>query len=167
MIDLTEQKYLKELFRYDPVSGKLYWRVNKSSRARIGVEANCLTKYGYYNVSIDYKRYLVHRIIWKMITGTDPDSIDHINGTRHDNRIENLRSVDTSINMKNKSIRKDNPHGKTGAYWNKQNKNWRATIGLNGKLKCLGSFKNKEDAVKARNEAELKYNFHENHGRSL
>lgn len=50
-----------------------------------------------------------------------------------------------------------NTSGVTGVNWLKKNKKWRAYITVGNKQVHLGSFENKEDAIKARKEAEIKY----------
>ena len=48
---------------------------------------------GYIQAHICRKTYRVHRIIWEMLKGPIPEGyvIDHIDGNRGNNRIENLR----------------------------------------------------------------------------
>jgi hypothetical protein len=52
-----------------------------------------------------------------------------------------------------------------GVGWNKQTQKWRSIVHVEGKGVFLGSFKNKEDAIKVRKQAEIEYGFHKNHGR--
>ena len=54
-----------------------------------------------------------------------------------------------------KSIR--NKSGVVGVSWNKKRNNWKASLIFNGKENYLGNFKNKDDAIKARLLAEVKY----------
>lgn len=56
--------------------------------------------------------------------------------------------------LKTKKIRSNNRSGCTGVCFDKASKKWRAEIMLKGKRKCLGKFKYKRDAVKARKTAE-------------
>jgi hypothetical protein len=88
-----------------------------------------------------------------------PDSIvvDHINHDGLDNRRENIRSCTNSQNLMNKRITSKNKSGFVGVAWRERDKMWRAHIGFNGKYIHLGHFKNIEDAVCARKEAEVKY----------
>ncbi len=86
--------------------------------------------------------------------------IDHINGIKFDNRLSNLRESTEIENLRNHKILSDaNKSGVCGVIFCKQNKKWQAYIGINNKQKHLGFFTNKVDAVKAREKAEIKYNF--------
>ena len=147
--------------------GKLYWKVNKGT-AKVGEEAGYINEdTGYIDVGFDYKRYQAHRIIWEMHYGSIPEGmeIDHIWHNKLDNRIENLRLVTPIENSRNKSKHKNNISGVTGVSWNKRDNKWNVYIGVNGKNKYLGSFSDFNQAVDIRKQAELKYQFHENHGK--
>jgi hypothetical protein len=57
---------------------------------------------GYIQIMIDGKIYLAHRLAWLYVHGVMPKkNIDHINGVKTDNRIENLRDVAQSVNLQN------------------------------------------------------------------
>ena len=92
---------LHELFEYR--NGKLFWLkpFNSKSRIKIGEEAGNDTSHGYRKIVINYKNYATHQLIFMMFHAYIPKEIDHINMVRNDNRIENLRSVTRSINIKN------------------------------------------------------------------
>jgi hypothetical protein len=83
--------------------------------------------------------------------------VDHINGNKADNRKNNLRLVTASQNLMNTKLRSDNTSGYKGVYYNKKNNKRYARITVNKKIINLGSFKNKEDAIKIRKDAEEKY----------
>lgn len=88
------------------------------------------------------KFHRLHRVIWLMHCGTWPSmDLDHINGIRSDNRIGNLREVTMAQNCWNKASRPD-----AAVYWHATNKRWTVSMGLNGKLRHFGSFKDKADA---------------------
>ena len=89
----------------------------------------------------------------------------HKNNKENDNRIKNLRELSHKQNMKNQSLYRNNTSGHAGVHWIRRDKRWLAQIQVNGKKINLGYFKEKEDAIKARKEAEAKYKFHKNHGR--
>ena len=83
--------------------------------------------------------------------------VDHINMNPLDNRKCNLRICTMQQNNFNKKEQTNNTSGRVGVTWDKQTNKWRAQIQVDGKSIKLGRFKNKEDAIKAREEAELKY----------
>jgi len=146
--------------------GFLTWK-KSTGAAKGGTIAGSKTRYGYIDIRINKQMYRAHRIIWEIHNGDIPDGfqIDHINGVRDDNRIENLRVVTIQENRKNHRPRSDNKSGKVGVYWVKSRNKWGAEIQDNKKKVLLGQFTNKTDAIKAREEAEKKYGYHVNHGK--
>lgn len=88
-------------YHYDKVHGKV---CRKNGRIVHG--SNKGNRYLQLIVQIRQKRYktTLHQIVWMLNTGKYPDMIDHINGDRTDNRIENLREADISVNNCNKCI---------------------------------------------------------------
>lgn len=97
-------------------------------------------------IFIDKKAYLAHRLAWLYVHGTFPaNDIDHINGVRHDNRIENLRDVPRVVNAHNRNrANKNNSHGRLGVY--KVRHRWVAQLGAKGARRYLGIF---DSAVEA------------------
>ena len=55
----------------------------------------------------------LHHIVWALTYGRLPTQIDHINGDKTDNRIENLREVDYSENQLN-TVHRWRPNAQTG-----------------------------------------------------
>lgn len=162
--ELLTQEELKELLHYDPDTGGFTRKVSESNRVKVGDVAGWRSE-GYIRMRVRGKFYFAHRLAFLYMTGEWPeDQIDHINHIRDDNRWCNLREVSNQENHKNKPKRKDNTSGVTGVCWDKTNKKWWAQIKAEGKVKNLGCFTSKEDAIKARKEAEIKYGFHDNHG---
>lgn len=99
---------LRNLFDYNSEIGCLVWKVNLGTKKHIGNRFGCVDKVqGYRKGMIKRKSYREHRLIWIWHNGDIPKNllIDHINGIRGDNRIENLRLVTVSQNQNN---RKDN-----------------------------------------------------------
>ena len=160
-----------ELFHYEPSSGKLFWKKTTANRVKVGDEAGIFCKStGYIKIGVDNKRYLLHCIAILLSTGVYDKTVqvDHINHDRTDNRLENLRVVSHAANMRNKSKLNTNKTGITGVqiiYTRKGTKRYRANIMYNNKPIFLGNYDTLEEAAAARKAAEIKYGFHENHGR--
>ena len=175
---LPPPDFIREIMRYDSESGFLYWRHRKDMRKewnnrwankKIKPSSPLSDTIGImYN---GHRFYIIyHRIIWCHYYGEWPNSnlvIDHINRNHYDNSITNLRLVTYAENNKNRKVPRDNNSGHQGVCWKKRYKRWEASIGVDKKNIYLGVFKNKEDAIKARKDAEIKYGFHENHGRIM
>jgi hypothetical protein len=150
---------------YDEKTGVFTWK--KRNRNLTGVEAGgiCTTS-GYRRIRFYGRLVLAHRIAIAMTTGKWPeDQVDHINGNRTDNRLENLRPVSKGENLLNKSRYKNNKTGVVGVHWHKQHRKWCATIQKNKTTKTIGVFSDFDAAVYARQLAEVDLKFHENHGR--
>jgi hypothetical protein len=77
--------------------------------------------------------------------------IDHINGNRLDNRKENLRFCDRTLNNANIGLKSNNTSGYKGVRLNRTMKKWFASRTAYKKVYYLGSFKDKIDAAKAYN----------------
>ena len=91
------QKRLKELFYYDPVTG-VFTRLHSTSNVKAGRATGNLNTGGHLGFLVDKKMYQAHRLAWLYVHGDWPNSqIDHINGVRTDNRIENLRDVPHAV----------------------------------------------------------------------
>ena len=104
----TYDEIIKDRFFYDHISGDLY-KIHKNV---VAITGHC-TKYGYIRVNIPENgknppQIFAHRIAWFLYHGKWPEKyIDHINGNRSDNRIENLREVSHSENCKNSFLVRD------------------------------------------------------------
>lgn len=145
--------------------GKLVNLVRRGTRCLPGMFAGSTSSDGYVRVKINCISYRAHRVIWLVTYGEWPDGqIDHINGVKDDNRIENLRTVSVTGNQQNQHVRVDNTSGVTGVIFDRGY--WTAKIRANGKRLHLGRFKTLEAAAAARKAAELLYGFHPNHGRT-
>lgn len=162
---LPAQEYLSSLFDYK--EGALYWRIRKAYKTKVGDLVGHVNNHGYRTVIIDGKTYRCSRIVWKMVNGVEPiGDIDHIDGNRDNNSIENLRDIKKALNSRNRKTPKTNKSGVIGVSWNKNLKKWHAQCYLNKKRKHLGFFKVLEEAKRAREIFERENNYHKNHGRA-
>lgn len=121
---------------------------------------------GYLRLSVLGGKIWAQRAAWMIAFGEVPNGqIDHIDGDKLNNRIENLRVVSMADNRRNQKRPHTNSSGVIGVTWNPKNKNWNARIQVDGKTVHLGSFSDLHDAAEARKLADIKFGFHENHGR--
>jgi hypothetical protein len=160
-IAFTEQQLaVRAVFDYDREEGCLYYK-GTNIVARRSYQTS-----GYAVVNYQGHSRLEHSLIILYMLGESylQYEIDHVNHKRDDNRWCNLRVVCRKTNSKNLSISKANCSGVTGVSWHTQRNKWRAYIMVNYKQVNLGLFKTKEEAIKARKEAEIRYGFHVNHG---
>ena len=158
------KEMVRDLFEYR--DDNLWWRERPAYRVDMSKPAGSVTSKGYRRIRVKGKLYQAHRLIWLYVYGEFPEGqIDHINGRPSDNRIENLRDVTHQENNKNACKRKDNTSGHAGVGWHKHREKWHARIKLDGVTKHLGLFNVLEDAVAARQAANIEHGFHENHGR--
>lgn len=159
---------IKNYLSYDPLTGiftRLKIHSNKGSHTRlIGKPTGNKSSNGYIQICVKRKNYPAHRLAWFFVHGVYPDTyLDHINGIKDDNRIENLRLSDPSSNMKNRRKNNNNSSGANGVYSTESGK-WRARIKINGELQNLGTFDTFEEALAARRYADTKYGFDAQHG---
>ncbi len=162
MISLTE---MAKILTYDLNTGRFTYKCKPRAQTEIGDIAGTIDKEGYRVIKIKNKLYKAHRLAWLFIYGRMPiGQIDHINHNRDDNRIENLRVVNNQENQKNRLINKNNKSGVNGVFWNKLSNKWQARIRVNSKAIHLGLFSTLDEAIEVREQANIKYGFHQNHG---
>ena len=143
------QAELKSILSYDPETGEFTWLV---SHKMAGKKAGTPTDSGYVQIGINGKVYIAHRLAWFYVYGEFPtNEIDHINGVRNDNRIENLRESSSSQNKCNTGISRVNTSGFKGVSWHAISGKWQVHIGVGKKKKYLGLFPTAELASGAYN----------------
>ena len=158
------QKELKKVLHYEPTTGLFTW-VKKRQGVSLGGVAGCLQHNGYRHIGVLGKVYSAHRLAFLYMTGKFPlDEVDHKNHERSDNRWSNLREVTRLENSRNRSMHLNNKSGFSGVCWKKRVSKWLASISINGKRKHLGYFKDIDDAIEARKNANIEYGYHANHG---
>ncbi len=142
-LSLPELDYLNSILECR--DGVLYHKVNRGS-ARAGSVAGQMAN-RYWTISINKKIYYAHRVIFFMTHGWCPEYIDHINGDKKDNRIENLRPATHQQNCGNSPIRKANTHGAKNLTFDKRSKFWYVFFRINGVKRNFGCFKDKNLAT--------------------
>lgn len=138
-----------DVFEY--YCGSLIWKVRLGSRQNVGDIAGSLHRStGYLRVGYRGKQYLTHRVVWEMHHGEIPTGmqIDHINGNREDNSIDNLRLVTPQQNKWNLLKVKG---------WTYVDGKYQSRIKLNGKTIVLGYFDTPEAATACYWEEKEKY----------
>lgn len=171
---LPSQEVLLRLLIYDAENGTLTWRRQEGEgRSIFGFNNKCAGKVAgtvspkskYFVIGIRPKPYalpiyyLSHRLIWKMVTGSDPeDQIDHRDGNKQNNRWDNFRPANNVTNLYNSKLRIDSTSGFKGVHLRQTGnyRSWRAVITANGVVHRLGHFKTAKEASAARNRAASK-----------
>lgn len=151
-------KKIEDYLKYDSISGNLYWIKRPSNRVSVGDIAGVVDLHGYLVVRFDKKLYKSHRLCYYLYYNKWPDNfIDHIDGNKLNNKIENLRDVERTVNNRNHKKFYTNTSGKCGvSFCNYYNK-WVCYIDVDGIRKNLGYSKTYEKAVEKRINAELLY----------
>lgn len=170
---LPSPEVLRQLLRYEPETGNLYWLPrtpdmftdgNRSAewqcRAWNAKRANLpalhsINDSGYRRGNIGGRSVRAHRAAWALAHGAWPEhEIDHINGVPSDNRLCNLRLATSSENKMNRagSSKRSrfigvspNPPG------------WTASVRVNGKYLYGGYFSSDLDAAIARDALALEH----------
>ena len=122
---------------------------------------------GYIHVDLARRPTRIDKLIHTMVAECFVDNpenkimVDHINQVKTDNRACNLRWVSNSENQRNITpLRVNNTSGCVGIISRKYkgvHVSWRVRISLENKRVNIGDFKDYDDAVKARREAEKQY----------
>ena len=160
---MLTQEELKSVLSYDSITGHFYWLKGSNKGKIAGCICGSLPNQGYWEITVNKKRYRAHRLAWLYTYGVFPDKVlDHIDHNRTNNAISNLREADVHINSKNKTLYYTNRTGYPGV--SEHGKNWKARIGVNGTKVLLGVFPTFEEAVAAKKAGEKLLSYHQNHG---
>ena len=147
---MVTKDFLLQIFHYDNDQCCFYWKKPTSFRVKKGDRAGYIDELGYRRISINNIRYREHQLVWLIERGSlSILQIDHIDGNKLNNHINNLREVTNKQNSENKSINKNNTSGIKGVYFDKARSKWHACITNNYKNYSLGRFKTIEEAKNA------------------
>jgi hypothetical protein len=148
--ELPSQDELRRMFDYDVETGNLIWKYRAELDSQwngrmVGRVAGGFDRYGYRRLEINDIKYQAHRVIWKLAYGEIPNylQVDHINGSKGDNRLENLRLVTNQQNQHNRQC--DNGRQFKGVY--KHRRKWKAEITTAEGRKYLGLHETAEKAA--------------------
>jgi len=141
---MITQELVKNLFEYR--DGELFWKITKGGQ-KIGNKAGSFSKCGYFYIQINNKQFRIHRIIYLMFYGKMPEFVDHKDGNKLNNKIENLRPATRSQNGFNRFLQKNNLSGYKNVIWIKNRNRWRVEFRINKKLHTSSLFKNINDAI--------------------
>lgn len=136
----------KNRFHYDPEEGKFYRMRGRATNRRVAEEVE-FSNHGYIVLCFLSTKFMAHRIAWAMVYGDLADDvfIDHIDGDKKNNKINNLRIATKQQNAWNVGLAKQNTSGVKGVHFDSHSKMWRASC----QHKKLGRFKTKEEAAEA------------------
>ena len=179
--ELLSPDMIRQLLRYTPETGKLYWLervISQCANERAmhvfnaqfaGKEAfTCRMGKKHLQGRIFRRSYLAHRVVWALVYGEWPHGqIDHINGDPVDNRLSNLRDIPSADNQRNMKKPSTNTSGVSGVAYDKRRGKWRARIGSRDSEITIGRYDTFGEAVAARKTMEQKLGFHPNHGRHV
>ena len=175
---------LSDIFTYDPETGIVrhnpdrpadtfktgkgfnFWVAKYSNKPSgymmgTGYLMTCFTLRG-----MEYKE-LNHRLALYLSGVIVPNGmcVDHVDGDRLNNKLSNLRVVTVQNNIRNSRLSSNSTSSVMGLCWHKRAKKWQVSIMVDRKSIYLGLYEDKDEAIKVRKEAEVKYGFHANHGR--
>ena len=162
-MEITQDK-VKELFEYR--DGALFWKVSHNNFIKVGKQAGTsVNDAGYNIVGIGGKTPRLHRIIFLYHHGYLPNKVDHIDGNRTNNTIENLRPATNEENSRNARLSKRNKSGVKGVCWANHVNKWMVQVRQGNTKKYLGLYDDIElaelVAIEARNKFHKEF---ANHG---
>jgi hypothetical protein len=156
---------LTDRLECDTATGVFKWKPHPKNVKHMGKDVGRVSNTGYVQIGLDGGYISAHRMVM-IFAGFDVTGkfVDHINGIRTDNRLENLRLVTSKENGQNQRMPERNTSGVCGVTWHKKVKKWQATIKEGKTLHYLGLFSDLDEAKKAREDANKSRGFHVNHG---
>jgi hypothetical protein len=152
---MITQDYLKQIFEYK--DGNLYWKTDFSLKIKEGKKAGSVNKQGRMQIGINKKVYIFSRVVFLYHYGFLPKLIDHIDGNKLNNKIENLREATISQNNYNSKIPLHNTSKIKNVSFNTRDKIWNVSLKVNKKRIFIGGFKDLELANLVATMAREKY----------
>lgn len=156
---MITREELKTRLTYYPDTGVWLWKKCRSNVRDSGSIAGWINTQGYRMIHINGKDYRAHRLAFLWMLGevlSEDIEVDHKNGTRDDNRWDNLRKATHAENHQNKPIHKNNTSGYSGVSFVCRKNLYRSYIRIHGKQIHLGLFTDPEEAHQAYLDAKRK-----------
>lgn len=138
------QDRVRECFNY--INGHFFPLSRNRQAVKRDMSVGYKTRVGYHQIGLDGKLYYRHRLVFLYHKGFLPEFIDHINGDKSDDRIENLRECNKQENAINSKPHSDNKTGYKNVGFNKSNNNYRVRMFVKGTRIEGGSFDTLEEA---------------------
>jgi hypothetical protein len=131
------------LSAFDYQDGNLIRKIGRAGE--VGQVAGCIHKgTGYIHVKIKGKAYKAHRLVFLYHHGYMPECVDHIDGDKTNNKIENLRAATKEENCRNQKVRSTNKSGYKGVKWVEHCKKWQVEVCKNYKQLRFGMYEDLE-----------------------
>lgn len=142
---ITKEQILGKLSYVE--DGGFVWKEVNSNRIKVGQKAGWDNGGGYRSIYICNKIYKEHRLVFFIHNGWWPEEVDHIDGNRSNNKIENLRAATKTQNQHNRGKDKTNTTGFKGV--SKRKDKFIARINIDKKSKHIGLFDTAKEAYDA------------------
>ena len=124
-----------------------------------------LSNADYQSIWLNNQSVKLHRVIFKMFTGEEPETLDHIDGNTRNNKIENLRPASEAENCRNRKLNKTSSLGIKNVHYVKTKNVFQIYVQKDKKRHYIGSTKcletAKKMAIQAREELHGEFARHE------
>lgn len=153
-------KYAKEHLSFNFETGEILWvkypkKYNKVNKPK---EAGSLHYSGYRIICLMNKQYMAHRLIWAVYYNKWPDGfLDHVDGNKSNNCINNLRLATRFQNGYNIGPKKISQSGYKNVQWDKDTNKWRVRVRVDGVRHHVGRFEKIDDAINSAKKFMLEY----------
>lgn len=148
------EELFKHALKYDRKLKRFRWRISPSQSVKAGDIAGHVLEDGYRRVTYQSILYPEHWLIWFYFKKRWPTKdLDHVNGVRSDNRVNNLREATCLQNTHNRwtagSHNMSGYLGVTTRRWGKKTVVYEALIHVGLKQRHIGYYDTPQEAHEA------------------